>query len=610
MNHTPHHHFANFFAQEELKPYAFGVSRKLGQGSICLDLKTDLKETFEAYVDKESKTKMEDFMVNLEDYSDLVGKDGDFQKPFIFDNDKLYITRYFNYETKILQGIRSLIESGKTERDERFRQLEKSAIFQKLGNEQEVNEGADWQLVATALAYVNNFSIITGGPGTGKTTTVAKVLSVLLESNPQIEVKLAAPSGKAAMRMKEALEGTKFIPTEFKEKINDLKPYTIHRLLGPVYQSPYFKHNSENPVLADVIIVDEASMIDVALFSKLISAIGKDTRLILLGDQNQLASVEAGSLLGDLCSSVSKMNHFSSELKTQMEAIVPGLNLPEVEETGLLQDHIAQLKYSWRFDDNPEFRVVSEAVIQNEQEKIKAWFEEGGLKGKIQIDPDYKDKLFEKFIKSYEEYIPKESQVTDESIAASIEKFNSFRILAVIRNGKHGVSGLNSRVEKYLADKGLINLQSEFYEHRPVMVTRNHPDLGLFNGDAGVVRRDPANKDKLKIFFLTKEQQADKDPETNNETIQKSLVKGYSPALLTDVETVFAMTVHKSQGSEFKKVLMVMPKAKELPLLTRELLYTGITRAKEELLVQGTEEVILAAAKGKVKRASGITHRI
>jgi exodeoxyribonuclease V alpha subunit len=141
------------------------------------------------------------------------------------------------------------------------------------------------------------------------------------------------------------------------------------------------------------------------------------------------------------------------------------------------------------------------------------------------------------------------------------------------------------------------------------MVTRNHPDLGLFNGDVGIVRKDPENPTKLKIWFLASETQSDGEV-TDEEKQGRVLVRGYSPALLTDVETVFAMTVHKSQGSEFEKVLLVMPKAKELPLLTRELLYTGITRAKNQLLLQGTEEVVLQAAKAQVKRASGITNRI
>ena len=268
--------------------------------SICVDVNSDPQNLFEEYSDEISDFSS-DQLVN----SNLVGKTKEDQKPFILHGNNLYITRYFNYETQIINGIRFLIQAGAKNRKIRIKWLSNSSQFQKLVEKQEKKlERADWQLVATAMAFINNFSIITGGPGTGKTTTVAKILGLLYEEDPELVVKLAAPTGKAAMRMKESLITNDQISTELKGKINELKPFTLHRLLGPRRQSPYFKHNAENPIEADVIIVDEASMIDVALFSKLISAIGPETRLILLGDRNQLASVEAGSLLSDLCATV------------------------------------------------------------------------------------------------------------------------------------------------------------------------------------------------------------------------------------------------------------------------------------------------------------------
>ena len=401
--------------------------------------------------------------------------------------------------------------------------------------------------------------------------------------------------------MKEALANNKQVPEDFREKISDLKPYTLHRLLEVKHQSPYFKHDSENRLKADVIIVDEASMIDVALFAKFINAVGPNTRLILLGDQNQLASVEAGSLLGDLCNSVEEKNLFSPGLNGDLKELFPSLNLQShAGKEKLLQDHIVELQHSYRFDENPEFRKWSEAVINNKQEEIESFFKVDRPEGNIHVDAEYSEKEFEKFIKGFEEYI------AEEDVAKAIEIFNGLRILAVIRKGRNGVEGLNARVENYLKNRKKITLNNVFYENRPVIVTRNHPDLNLFNGDVGLVRKDKISG-KMRIWFLDEEKELEKK---NGGGDREKKLRNFSPGVLTDVETVYAMTVHKSQGSEFDRVFLVMPKSEELTLLTRELLYTGITRAKNRLTLQGTEEVIKKSAGARVKRASGITKRI
>ncbi|MDX1718695.1 MAG: exodeoxyribonuclease V subunit alpha [Salegentibacter mishustinae] len=609
---SPHHHFANFFKKKEeksIQPYAYAVSKQLAQGSICIDIVADSKDLLEGYSEEE----MADFSAEkLKEIKDLVGAEFDTNKPFILHGDNFYITRYFNYETQIIDGIENLIKKGAENKVQRTSHLRNSILFTKLVAERDHNLEVDWQLVASTVAFVNNFTIITGGPGTGKTTTVAKVLSLLYEEKPSLNVKLAAPTGKAAMRMKESLANNDMVPSEFKNDISELKPYTIHRLLEYKHQSPYFKRNSENPVEADVIIVDEASMIDVALFAKLIAAVSPETRLILLGDQNQLASVEAGSLLGDLCNTLKNKNQFSADLIGELKVILPELHLQtNTENDAMLQDHLVELQHSYRFVKKPELGDLSEAVISNDIPTIENFFEENKDEKTIVVDQKYEENIFQKFIKGFEAYI------IEKDLAAAIEKLNELRILAVIREGNQGVAGLNARVEKYLAKKGKINLSQVFYENRPVIVTRNHSDLNLFNGDVGIVRKDK-DTGKMRIWFLDEEKQLDderKKTETGTDGVEskeavEKKVRSFSPGLLTDVETVFAMTVHKSQGSEFEKVLLVMPKSEELPLLTRELLYTGITRAKEELKIQGTKEVILKASEGRVMRASGITNRI
>ena len=608
-----HRQFAAFFkGQKDIQPFAYAVSKKLAQGSICVDLngKDGPAEIFEGYEDNDEEVDLSTSSNDLFQ-TGLVAKGVEAEvkdRPFVLFGDNFYITRYFNYETQIINGIKkNLIKKGAEEKSKRLKRLKGSGEFRKLVESRDRKLETDWQLVASAMAFLNNFTIITGGPGTGKTTTVAKILSLLYEENQELNVKLAAPTGKAAMRMKEALATNNQVPVDYRKRINELKPYTLHRLLGSKHLSPYFKHDQKNKLEADVIIVDEASMIDVALFAKFINAVKADTRLIILGDQNQLTSVEAGSLLGDLCNTVSKRNHFSADTTRVLQEILSGTKFnPQSVETGLLQDHVVELQHSYRFSKDSEFGEISEAVIKNDQSIIENWFEEDGLGKDIQIDSDYSEKIFNQFIKGFEDYIDKEKKSSVERIEASLKEFNKLRILAVLRNGKQGVAGLNVAVEKYLAKKGLINPKSEFYDHRPVMVTKNHPDLQLFNGDIGLVRKDPDDPKKMKIWFLTDEQKADqKNPEKS-----RAAVRGYSPGLLTDVESVFAMTVHKSQGSEFDEVLLVMPKSEEVPILTRELLYTGITRAKKNLKIQGTKEVILKSAEGQVKRASGIANRL
>ena len=593
---SPQHHFAAFFKREEeqpIQPYAYAVSKQLAQGSICLDLeeseKGDKQKTFEGFkeedfipLDLESLVKEESGVANL------VGSEDELDKPFILHRYNFYITRYFKYETQIIDGIKSFIKTGGEKKQHRLSSLKSSNEFRKLIESRDKDLETDWQLVASTIAFLNNFSIITGGPGTGKTTTVAKVLSLLYEENPELIVKLAAPTGKAAMRMKESLANNKEVPKDYRQAITALQPYTLHRLLEYKYQSPYFKRNAEHPIDADVIIVDETSMIDVALFAKLIAAVKPETRLILLGDQNQLASVEAGSLLGDLCNTVENKNQFSVGLHSDLKRLLSEQELnTNKDDDQLLQDNLVELQHSYRFDENPDFIKISEAVISNNKTALKAFFTENSDEKKIIVDQAYNETLFKNFIKGYEAYIE------EEDIAKAIEKLNELRILSVIRHGNQGVAGLNAQVEKYLQKKGRIDLSHVFYENRPVMVTRNHPELNLFNGDVGIVRKDK-EFGKMKIWFINEEKN----------------VKSYFPGLLTEVETVYAMTVHKSQGSEFNQVLLVMPKSEEVPILTRELLYTGITRAKQKLTIRGTKEVIMKASEGRVMRASGITNRI
>lgn len=594
-----HFQFADFFDDEIIQPFAYLVSKRLQEGHICIDLKKEeLAKEYEA-LPEFYKSKISELSVSdLKKKSEWASTDITVKKPFIISNEKLYLYRYFNYESQIINCLKDFLENEKNLRGERLKKLETLKSFIKkdlqadLKNQNlPVDELVDWQLAASITGYLNNCTIITGGPGTGKTTTVAKILSLIYEAEPEARVIFAAPTGKAAMRVLESLKSNNKVPAALKEKFALLDSKTIHRLLGFIPGSPYFKHNSDNHLDYDVIIVDEASMIDVAMFSKLISAVNPKSRLIMLGDKNQLASVEAGSLLGDMCNSLAFLNKMSkaqvdliNELIVEASAKIP--DSYAVENTNeLLFDHVVELRYSHRFESTGGIGLLSKAIINGDAELVKKFVTENSHPA-IKFDQDYNAEIFQNFVEGYTNYI-KENDNKE-----ALKKMNELRVLCAIKEGDKGLHQINSRVENYLKRKKHINAFSEVYSNRPVMINKNYNDIELYNGDVGIIRKD--DKDIYRAYFLNKENE----------------VRSFVPGLLPDMETVFAMTIHKSQGSEYNKVLIILPDKKDNPLLTRELLYTAVTRAKDEVVIQGTLEVMLETIGKVVKRASGITERL
>ncbi len=420
---------------------------------------------------------------------------------------------------------------------------------------------------------------------------MAKILSILYATNPDLKVALAAPTGKAAARMAESLRQTT-IPLEdsIREKFQSLHPSTLHRLLKPMPNTPYFKHNQAYPLNFDVVIVDECSMIDVALFAKLLDAIASGTRLIMLGDKDQLASVEAGSLFGDLCLAQPTLNQFTSERLSLINEFIDepkyriGNSHISKQHGHPLFQHLVELRRSHRFRGHSGIGSFSKAVIRNDAGALQQ-FIPPAQDEQVVIDPLYSHELFEKFIAGYADFI------REKNIPAALKKMNALRVLCAVREGEQGLYAINNRIEKYLDNKKLIQYTVPFYENRPIILTRNYYEHGLFNGDTGIIRAN--EQGTLMAWF-----------EDSSGTI-KSIMPGY----LSEAETVFAMTIHKSQGSEFDEVLVVLPSLADSPLLTRELLYTAVTRAKKKVYVQGSKETILAAAQRVVERASGIGAR-
>ncbi|TAF45821.1 MAG: exodeoxyribonuclease V subunit alpha [Sphingobacteriales bacterium] len=588
-----HHQFASFFESKTLQPYAYMLSKKLSEGHICIDI-TDIeneREKLPTYF----KNSFFDIATLLKE--PLVALQNGTKQPFIWHNNRLYLQRYFSYESDILAQIVAWGSNNIEQITKRMEALRLESTFIKNIFETGINtKQPNWQLVATLMGALQNFTIITGGPGTGKTTTVAKILAILFKINPFLKVALAAPTGKAAARMGESLKATSLspdsnIPTNIASKFALLQPLTIQRLLGFIPNSLHFKHHETNPLNYDVIIIDEASMIDVALFAKLLNAIGPNSRIILLGDKNQLASVEAGSLFGDLCQAQQNLNILNAHTQTfinhfithEEEKISTNHNTKQTPSHPLFQ-HIIELKFSHRFKNNEGIGQFSKAIIQNNVSFLKN-FLLANADDQVVIDTQYSPTFLENFIAGYKDYIH------ESDIKIALHKFNKLRILCAIRESNQGVYALNKIVERYLSHKNLIDTHSQFYIHRPVMITRNNYVLNIFNGDIGLVR--PDENGELKVWFEGED----------------GKLTGILTGLINHAETVFAMSIHKSQGSEYDKVMVVLPQQQNMAILTRELLYTGLTRAKNKIFLQASHEVILHAAQSQVMRSSGIAFR-
>lgn len=576
--------FSLFFQDERIRPYAEALFQKMAHGHVCL------AGDFLTQSDRKVLGQIKQYVT-----VDPAGT-----KPFVLHGDKLYLHRYFRYETMILASIKRMLDRGKERLMERKVALHSLAYFIQM-LEQKPDAGSaiqtDWQLIAALSVFLNQFTIITGGPGTGKTTSVAMVLFLLYHKYPHLRISLAAPTGKAAMRMSESLKNTPIdIPDSIRDQFASIKPTTIHRLLGYQHGSIHFKHNQQNPLHYDIVIVDEASMIDVALFAKLTDAIGPDTRLVLLGDKNQLASVEAGSLFGDLCKVQPTANRFD-ELRFKIlngHFRNPQNKLdPICIDHSPLQNHIIELQKSRRFGEHSGIGKLASVVLHQQLDQLPPFFQEG-LFPDVWIDTAVSSAVFKKQAMLFADYL------AEPDVQEALTKLQVFRVLCAVREGEQGMHAANKRMETILQRADLRNHDGtpfspvgEWYENRPIMVTKNDPELELYNGDTGIIRWD--STDQLwKAWFS--------NPQGG--------VRFVLPMYITALETVYAMTIHKSQGSEYDNVLVLLPEETDHELLTAELLYTAITRAKQKVVLQVSHQTLEKAIHTRVRRISGITERL
>ncbi|WP_145188697.1 exodeoxyribonuclease V subunit alpha [Pseudomonas sp. URMO17WK12:I11] len=542
-------------------------------------------------------------------------------RPLVLSGQRLYLRRYWRYERQVDHNLRQRLshsDAAPTDLAQRLAQLfDQGALAGQV----------DWQKLACALATRAGFSIITGGPGTGKTTTVVRLLALLqapaVEEGRPLRIRLAAPTGKAAARLTESI-GQQVERLQVSATVREQIPTdvsTVHRLLGSRPGSRHFRHHAGNPLPLDVLVVDEASMIDLEMMANLLAALPAMARLVLLGDKDQLASVEAGAVLGDLCRDAEE-GCYSPATQAWLEQI-GGQSLadsgltPGDEQHNPLSQQVVMLRFSRRFGEGSGIGQLARLVNRQQHQAARDLLSMPppdvfalALRGE-------QDRAFDRLIldglnrgddgpQGYRSYLraigrhrpPPGTAFDDlrwEQWAAKVLlSFEDFQLLCAVRRGPWGVEGLNERVARVLHSAGLIDNQQPWYEGRPVLVTRNDYGLGLMNGDIGIALRLPDEHGEalLRVAF----------PRNDG----NGGVRFILPSRLNEVETVFAMTVHKSQGSEFSHTALVLPDALN-PVLTKELVYTGITRAKHCFsLIEPRQGVFEEAVRRKVRRISGL----
>lgn len=578
-------HFADFIRR--IDPQADPLVAEIGSlvvqasesGHVCLLLADIIVSLANGEVDQQE-------LVRLLLTSHFVGRPGENTPLVIDDAGRLYLFRYWQYEQKLAGQLRLRASASLIP----FNSEDIGPILGRLFPETSSTLDLDWQKIAVAVAFLRKFCVISGGPGTGKTTTVVKLLALLVEMSggKPLQIALTAPTGKAAARLQESIKGVKGalnISPETAQKIPDQVP-TIHRLLGYRKNSPYFRHDKRHPLAVDVLIVDEASMVDLALMAKLIDALPETSRLILLGDKDQLASVEAGRVLSDICRK--DTNFFSDEFWGEIQRTVgtDAMEYKSLEPVSSLEDCLVVLEKSYRFSDESGIGTLAKAINSGHTDQAAKCFHNKKFsdleQGNYSItSPKDREAIIALVKEGYGGFL------TVETPQQAFLEYNRFRILCVHRHGRLGVDQMNDWLERVLLPRGVSRQDTLWYAGRPIMIRENDYSLGLFNGDTGITMAD--DDGKLRVFFLD----------------SAGKTRSLAPFRLPAHQTAYAMTVHKSQGSEFEHVVLVLPEISS-PLVGRELLYTAVTRAKKRFTLWGDHAMFLKGMRQRARRDSGL----
>lgn len=534
------------------------LTEVMAQGHVCLNL-ANLPETMH-HLDTFLPDDAADWQQQLRT-AKSVGKPGDYTPLILTENGLLYLYRFWRDELDVAHAI--------MQRRHAVDNVNLEQLQQDLANWHNPIAGVDWQKVAVATALSRHLAVISGGPGTGKTTIVLKILQCLHNQTDALRIGLAAPTGKAAARLQQSIS---------QQQAAEVK--TLHRLLGITEHNEQGRYNAERPLPLDVLIIDEASMIDISLMAKLMRAMPAKARLILLGDSQQLASVESGAVLANL--SQGEQGKFSDAFIQQFTEL--GLeNTPSLPPSPLT-DSFVRLQHSYRFDKDSFIGQLAESVNEGDADSAVSLLQSEATSR--WMAPDDK-KLLSSLAEGYKPYIDAvENSMPPQQV---IEAFEGFRVLAALKTGPQSVMSVNRLMSRFLAQRGWRTAQT-FYHGRPIMITQNDYRQQLFNGDVGMVLRD--DEGKLKACFNFGEE-----------------LRWVALNRLPSHETVFAMTVHKSQGSEFDAVSILLPDEIS-PILSRELLYTAVTRARKSLTVLAEENVLKHCIHRRHQRESGLKKQL
>ncbi|GLQ96519.1 exodeoxyribonuclease V subunit alpha [Dyella mobilis] len=628
--------FARFLAERDaqveprLLVMAALASRLLGDGHPCLDLQAldVLGAEYDwptAWIELARGTPTPSPL--------LAGPDGlPAPAPLVLDRHRLYLRRYWRYECNVARGILTRLHTDETPVEGLRGELQR--LFAATPD-----DAVDWPRVACALAARGAFSVITGGPGTGKTTTVVRLLGLLQtlhlrEQSKPLRIRLAAPTGKAAARLNTSI-ARQIAQLDVDESVRAAIPMeveTLHRLLGARPDSRHYAYNQRHPLHLDVLVVDEASMIDLEMMAAVLDALPPRARLILLGDKDQLSSVEAGAVLGDLGRRAEQAHYGASTAAWLRDTSGDDVSAFVRDDATPLDQHVAMLRDSHRFDAASGIGRLAAAVNAGDARGVHAllasrstdiaWLPDGAADTPLAVIATEGDA--DRFAsapsgdapRGFRFYLDRLQQLrplaqADHAIYQHwahqvLDAFNHFQLLCAVRQGPAGTEQLNREIAAKLYASGLIETDRGWYEGRPVMMTHNDYSLGLMNGDVGITLRMPATDGTLRLyaaFPLTR------GASSRADEASEDVVRCVLPSRLGEVETVYAMTVHKSQGSEFEHTALVLPEEAS-PILTRELLYTGITRARRWLSLIGTPASLEQALAQRTRRYSGLAERL